>query len=118
MACVNGLAARMPSNPKNKVKAPLPLKNQAPIMGLVSAKNYITANAVENILAQPKKGPEPAMNPLSMPGYAKVPKYLKTVKKKIETERAIVQEFHQRMEMVRFNLKPSKACRHHIVLSP
>ena len=70
-------------------------------MGLVSAKNYVTANAVENILAQPKKGPEPPINPMKKPGFAKVPSYLKTVKKKIEAEKAIVQEFHQRMEMVR-----------------
>uniref|UniRef100_A0A7S0WT23 Enkurin domain-containing protein n=1 Tax=Pyramimonas obovata TaxID=1411642 RepID=A0A7S0WT23_9CHLO len=90
---------RMPSQTKPKIKAPLPSKNQVPIMGLVSAKNYVTANAVENILAQPKKGPEPPVNPMNKPGFAKVPKYLKTVKAKIENEKAIVQEFHQRMEM-------------------
>ena len=101
MICFCHLTAKKPTCPKDKVKAPLPPKGQVPIMGLVSAKNYVTANAVENILAQPKKGPEPPINPMKKPGFAKVPSYLKTVKKKIEAEKAIVQEFHQRMEMVR-----------------
>jgi hypothetical protein len=30
---------------------PVPKKDEKPIMGLVSDKNYIVANAVENILA-------------------------------------------------------------------
>jgi hypothetical protein len=32
-------------------KAPVPKKDEKPIMGLVSDKNFIVANAVENILA-------------------------------------------------------------------
>jgi hypothetical protein len=32
-------------------KAAVPKKDEKPIMGLVSDKNYIVANAVENILA-------------------------------------------------------------------
>jgi hypothetical protein len=32
-------------------RAPVPKKDEKPIMGLVSDKNYIVANAVENILA-------------------------------------------------------------------
>jgi hypothetical protein len=32
-------------------KADVPKKDEKPIMGLVSDKNYIVANAVENILA-------------------------------------------------------------------
>jgi hypothetical protein len=35
-------------------RAPVPKKADKPIMGLVSDKNYIVANAVENILAAPK----------------------------------------------------------------
>jgi hypothetical protein len=35
-------------------RAPVPKKDEKPIMGLVSDKNYIVANAVENILAAPK----------------------------------------------------------------
>mmetsp|Transcript_27518 Transcript_27518/g.46059 ORF Transcript_27518/g.46059 Transcript_27518/m.46059 type:complete len:247 (+) Transcript_27518:107-847(+) len=89
---------RAPSIPKTKLKASLPPKNQPPVMGLVSAKNFITANAVENILAQPKKGPETPAMAMTQSGFGKVPRYLKTVKTKIAHERAIVEEFHQRME--------------------
>ena len=32
-------------------KPPVPKKDEKPIMGLVSDKNFIVANAVENILA-------------------------------------------------------------------
>ena len=35
-------------------RPPVPKKDEKPIMGLVSDKNYIVANAVENILAAPK----------------------------------------------------------------
>lgn len=88
---------KAPSRPKPKVKAPLPDKNDRPIMGLVSAKNYITANAVENILAQPKR-PPPAPVPATMRAdFGKVPGYLKTVKNQIHREKEIVAEFNNRM---------------------
>ena len=35
-------------------KAAIPAKDEKPIHGLVSDKNFIVANAVENILAAPK----------------------------------------------------------------
>ncbi len=35
-------------------KEKVPVKDEKPIMGLVSDKNYIVANAVENILAGKK----------------------------------------------------------------
>jgi hypothetical protein len=38
-------AATSPSHPKQKVKAPVPLRTEKPIMGLTSNKNYITSNA-------------------------------------------------------------------------
>ena len=35
-------------------KVAVPKKDEKPIMGLVSDKNFIVSNAVENILAAPK----------------------------------------------------------------
>lgn len=35
-------------------KVPVPKNDEKPIMGLVSDKNFIVSNAVENILAAPK----------------------------------------------------------------
>mmetsp|Transcript_20632 Transcript_20632/g.24784 ORF Transcript_20632/g.24784 Transcript_20632/m.24784 type:complete len:248 (-) Transcript_20632:561-1304(-) len=87
-----------PTNPKAKVKAPVPAKGDKPVMGLVSAKNFVTSNAVENILAEPKRGPEAAARATSKPDYGKVPGYLKTVKKKIEHEKQVVEEFNYRLQ--------------------
>merc|ERR1711871_33939 len=39
-----------PSESKLKTKPPVPKKSERPVMGLVSAKNFVTSNAVENIL--------------------------------------------------------------------
>jgi hypothetical protein len=88
---------RKPAEPKTKLKAPLPNKNERPIMGLVSAKNYITANAVENILAQPKRLPPEPVPATMRADFGKVPGYLKTVRKQIDHEKAIVAEFNNRM---------------------
>jgi len=66
-------------------------------MGLVSAKNFVTANAVENILAQPKKVPEPATLATQKADFGKVPAYLQTVKSRIQQEKTIVAEFNNRM---------------------
>merc|ERR1711998_171841 len=54
-------------------------------MGVRSNKNFITANAVENILAQPKKPKEDA-DWTKKPSYGKTPTYLKKVKKEISEE--------------------------------
>jgi hypothetical protein len=50
--CVCSLTAKAPTRTKPKLKVPLIKRDEKPIMGLVSAKNFVTANAVENILMQ------------------------------------------------------------------
>ncbi len=40
--------------PKDKLKAPIPTSDDAPIMGIKSQKDYITDNAVSTILSTPK----------------------------------------------------------------
>lgn len=55
-------------------------------MGLVSDKNYIVANAVENILAAPKLPENKTKDYLKKSNYGKVPKYLEKIKKEIEDE--------------------------------
>jgi len=71
--------------PGNK-KVPVPLKNEKPIMGLVSDKNFIVSNAVENILAAPKLPTNSDKDYLKKKNYGKVPKFLQTIKKEIEDE--------------------------------
>ncbi len=41
-------------SPKDKIKAPIPSHDDAPIMGIKTQKNYVTDNAVSAILSTPK----------------------------------------------------------------
>ena len=61
-------------------------------MGLVSDKNFIVSNAVENILAAPKLPSNNDKDFLKKKNYGKVPKYLQTIKKEIEDEYQLVRE--------------------------
>ena len=54
-------------------RPPVPKKDEKPIMGLVSDKNYIVANAVENILAAPKLPPNNDRDYLKKKNFGKVP---------------------------------------------
>ena len=64
-------------------------------MGLVSQKNFVTANAVENILSQPKKKFQEPLDMTKKPDYGKVPKYLQTIKSQIATEKEMIAEYHR-----------------------
>jgi len=88
-----------PTNPKSKVKDTVPTRTDKPVMGLVSSKNFVTANAVENILSQPKKLMTDAPLATQKPDFGKVPKYLKTIKGQIQQEKEMIAEYHrQQME--------------------
>ena len=71
---------------------PVPLKDEKPIMGLVSDKNFIVSNAVENILAAPNLPVNKDKDFLKKKNYGRVPKYLQTIKKEIEDEYQLVRE--------------------------
>jgi hypothetical protein len=59
------------------IKRPaVPKKDEKPIMGLVSDKNYIVANAVENILAAPKLPVNHEKDFLKKKTFGKVPQYI------------------------------------------
>ncbi len=83
---------------KQKMKAAIPKKEDKPIHGLVSDKNFIVANAVENILAAPKVPENKDADMLKKKTYGKVPKYLKTIKREIEDEYQLVQDLHNEEE--------------------
>merc|ERR1719335_1177908 len=55
-------------------------------MNLVSSKNFVVANAVETILAAPKKPAQGAKDYLHKEDYGKVPKYLNHIKQDIDAE--------------------------------
>lgn len=73
-------------------KPPVPKRDEKPIQGLVSDKNFIVANAVENILAAPKLPANKEKDYLKKKTYGKTPKYLTNIKNEIEDEYNLVRE--------------------------
>ena len=67
-------------------KVDVPAKDEKPIMGLISDKNFIVSNAVENILAAPNLPANTEKDYLKKKNYGKVPKYLQKIKNEIEDE--------------------------------
>jgi hypothetical protein len=63
----------------------VPKKDEKPIMGLKSNKNFIVTNAVENILAAPKTMPE-ERSWTSKRDYGRVPDYLTRIQDSISNE--------------------------------
>ncbi|CAG9463639.1 unnamed protein product [Pedinophyceae sp. YPF-701] len=87
-----------PSKTKSRNKPPVPSRKDKPIMSLVSQKNYVTANAVEVILAQPKKHGTGDLNWTTKPDFGKVPSYLTKNKAKLETEKRAAEEYKKLQE--------------------
>merc|ERR1712072_1085778 len=75
-----------PSSLKAKLKPDVPRTSDAPVMNLVTSKNFVVANAVETILAAPKKVTSQTKDYLSKEDYGKVPKYLQNIKQDIDAE--------------------------------
>jgi len=73
-------------------KPPIPKKDEKPIHGLVSDKNFIVANAVENILAAPKLPANKEKDYLKKKNFGKTPKYLEKIKNEITDEYNLVRE--------------------------
>ena len=73
-------------------KAAIPAKDEKPIHGLVSDKNFIVANAVENILAAPKLPATKEKDMLKKKTYGQVPKYVTKIKNEIEDEYNLIRE--------------------------
>lgn len=83
------MKARVPTKEECKAAAAA-LKPKEP-------KNFITSNAVENILAVPKKKPEPVQW-LKKPHFGEVPPYLQKIKKEINDEYEYVRSMQQQQE--------------------
>ncbi|GHP09440.1 hypothetical protein PPROV_000817500 [Pycnococcus provasolii] len=85
---------------KATVKPPVPRRTEVPVHGLVSAKNFVTANAVEVILADPgKKTPDPMLW-TEKSDYGKTPTYLKKIKSKLAEEKQAVENWYLQQEQL------------------
>ena len=71
-------------------KEPLPKKGEEPLHGLKTDKNFITANALEAILAEPQNVRQEPVRGTDRPDYAHIPAYLVNLKKDIAEEREYV----------------------------
>jgi len=87
-----------PTQLKDTHKPRVPRHDEAPVMNLVTSKNFIVANAVETILAVPKKVTEGAKDYLNKEDYGKVPKYLTHIKKDIDREYDYICQLEQQHE--------------------
>lgn len=79
-------------------KPPVPTLKDKPIMGLKTDKNYITANAVDNILMQPKKLPEEKKELYKHRYYGQIPTYITNLRLKIKEEYDTLQEMKRRQK--------------------
>ncbi|CAK0859837.1 unnamed protein product, partial [Prorocentrum cordatum] len=87
-----------PSQLKPKIRPDVPKSGDAPVMNLVSSKNFIVANAVETILAAPKKGSDGARDYLSKQDFGKTPKYLSRVRADIDDEKSYIANLMQQQQ--------------------
>jgi hypothetical protein len=81
-----------PTQRKIKVKECIPKRTEQPTMNLVSAKNFVTSNAVEAILSKPKSQAAPMAFTMKE-DFGKVPRYLELNKAKVAREKAQVEEY-------------------------
>lgn len=77
-------------------KPPIPTLADKPIMGLKSDKNYVTANAVDVILMQPKRKITEENNYLTKKNYGLVPNYISTLKNQVESEYKSIRDMQKR----------------------
>jgi hypothetical protein len=73
-------------------KPAVPRRGERPVHGLKSEKNFVVANAVENILAVPKRAEPTEPDYLRKADFGKVPAYLAEVKKELEAEKEFVDQ--------------------------
>jgi len=83
--------SKKPYDP-NFIKPAVPKKDERPIHGLVSDKNFIVANAVEAILSAPALPQKQERDYLKKKNFGKVPKYVGKIKAEIEDEYNMVRE--------------------------
>lgn len=86
------------------VKAAVPKRDDKPVMGLTTDKNFVVSNAVETILAAPKRQPEPEARAIDKKDFGKVPTYIDRIKTELNTQHRLVED-SQRAEQAKAQAK-------------
>ena len=76
-------------------KEPVPRPHERPVLGLHTAKNFVTANAVEAILQVPAVRYSEEPDYMAKQDYGKVPAYLSQVKEEIKRENEMIDQYVQ-----------------------
>lgn len=105
----SGAKSKMAAPPEDKqyhrtvvlpTKPSVPKKAEKPVMGLTTEKNFVVANAVENILAVPRRPVKDDPLPTQSKTFGKVPKYLNKIKRDVENEREYIRQMNnQQVQM-------------------
>ena len=77
-------------------KPPVPSRHEKPVLGLKSDHNFITANAVNVILSSSSNKKDDKENFMKKENFGKVPEYLKNVKKEVDREIDMVDDYVKR----------------------
>lgn len=75
------------------IKPPIPDKTDRPVIGITTNKNFVTANAVEAILMEPRQPKPGEPNYLLKEDYGRVPEYLKLVKEEVRRENEMIDRY-------------------------
>jgi hypothetical protein len=85
-----------PTAKHEKIKAAIPKKEEKPVMGLKTDKNFVVSNAVENILAIPKKQSTQQQRAVDRADYGAVPEYIHKIKSELKEQYTLVDSYKQR----------------------
>jgi hypothetical protein len=78
-------------------KPHIPSRDEKPVMGLKTAKNFVVANAVENILSMPKRQiAASSLRAVDRDEYGKVPGYIGKIKEELSAQYKLVDEINVR----------------------
>ncbi|KAG5477900.1 hypothetical protein LSCM4_05292 [Leishmania orientalis] len=90
---VNNSAFKKSDCHHQKTKPDVPLRNERPVMGLRTEKNFVVANAVENTMAVPTKVmPAPRPRATDRVDFGKVPQYITEIKGDLNARKEMLED--------------------------
>lgn len=76
-----------------KTKPDVPLRDERPVMGMRTDKNFVVANAVENTMAVPTKlMPAPQPRATDREDFGKVPQYITEIKGELDARKKMLED--------------------------